>query len=1179
MQTILLEAFNGLGVEFTVNVSESVLAQIHFIVRTHAGSCFDCHLTEIETQLADITQSWTDKLYDTLLEYLGEERGTQLYHRYQDSFPTVYQEDFTARHALLDIEKMEKFSHYNPLEMTLYRRLETPNGALRFKLYHSQGQISLSRLLPILENMDVEVLSERNYEIKPAKSSTSIWIQELILCHDEKQTIDLNELKTIFQQTFAKVWQQKVENDGFNRLVLKAQLNWRDIVIFRAYYKYIQQIGANFSDKYTQNTLAHHPDIARLLLNVFHARFNPIGRQTDEDHIARDREIESLLEKIEQHLENVASLDEDRILRRFLSVILATVRTNYFQLDSGKRLKSYVSFKIDSKQIPDMPEPKPLYEIFVYSPQIEGVHLRGGKVARGGLRWSDRQEDFRTEILGLVKAQMVKNSVIVPVGSKGGFIVKNINKQGSREQIQKQGIECYKIFIRGLLDVTDNLVDNQILPPPEVIRHDVDDPYLVVAADKGTATFSDIANSIAQAYGFWLGDGFASGGSAGYDHKKMGITARGAWESVKRHFRYLGIDTQNQDVTVVGIGDMSGDVFGNGMLLSSHIKLVAAFNHLHIFIDPNPDPKISFNERKRLFNLPRLTWADYDSNLISKGGGVFDRSVKSIKLSYEMQQILGVSHYTLPPNELIKAILCAPVDLLFNGGIGTYVKAESEHHTEVGDKTNDNLRVNGQDLRCKVVGEGGNLGFTRLGRIEYALNGGRIYTDAIDNSAGVDCSDHEVNIKILLNAVVATQDMTMKQRNELLAEMTDEVAKLVLRDNYLQTQAVSLASFISSATLDVQDRFMQFLQQQVNLDRDLEFLPNKKAIQVRRNNQQGLTSPEICVLLAYSKIYLYQALLADLTHDSYLQQFLYHYFPHPLPQRYAEAITQHRLQREIIATYLTNMVINYGGNEFIFILQEETGLSVVQIVSAYVIIWQVFDMTELWTEIEVLDNKVANEVQIAMMLNIRKLLERATRWLLRNPRHNLDIAQTINYFKDGVKQFVNHLSDCISEHDQQKVERMTQAWIVANVPEMVAKKVASATLWLAALDVVDVANETNDTLLTVLKIHFSLGTKLKLHWLRDQISALPRQNRWESLSRSALRDELHHIHRHLTIQVLLSVQHEDAQQRLELWLKNNQIAINRSVQLFAELQAVDKPDLAMLSVVLREVGQLTVNNY
>ncbi|MEK7990176.1 MAG: NAD-glutamate dehydrogenase [Thiotrichaceae bacterium] len=1173
MQDILLDAFNGLSVEFTVNVSESILAQIHFIVRTHAGSCFDCNLTEIEARLAEVTQAWTDSLYETLLEHLGEERGTQLYHCYQDSFPTVYQEDFTARHALLDIEKMESLSDDNALEMTLYRPLEGVNGSLRFKLFHSKGQISLSRLLPILENMGVVVLSERNYEIKLAK--TSIWIQELILSHDSKQTIDLNELKSIFQQTFARVWQREVENDGFNYLVLKAQLNWRDIIIFRAYYKYIQQIGANFSAKYTQNTLAHHPAIARLLLNVFHARFNPIGRQTPKDNAARDKELETLLEKIEQNLDNVESLDEDRILRRFLSVIMATLRTNYFQLDAGKRAKSYVSFKFDSQQIPDMPEPKPLYEIFVYSPQIEGVHLRGGKVARGGLRWSDRQEDFRTEVLGLVKAQMVKNAVIVPVGSKGGFVAKKLNKNSSREEMQKQGIACYQTFIRGLLDVTDNLVDNQIVPPTDVIRHDEDDPYLVVAADKGTATFSDIANNIAKDYGFWLGDGFASGGSAGYDHKKMGITARGAWESVKRHFRHLGVDTQSQDFTVIGIGDMSGDVFGNGMLLSPHIKLQAAFNHLHIFLDPNPNPKTSFAERQRLFDLPRSTWADYNSTLVSKGGGVFPRSAKSIVLSYEVQKMLNVSHYSMPPNDLIRALLCAPVDLLWNGGIGTYVKSETEHHADVGDKTNDNVRVDGHDLRCKVVGEGGNLGFTQLGRIEYALNGGRIYTDAVDNSAGVDCSDHEVNIKILLNAVVANQDMTLKQRNILLAEMTDEVAKLVLRDNYLQTQAVSLPLSIGNQLLDVQSRFMKFLESQVNLDRELEFLPNDKAIQARRKNQQGLTSPEISVLLAYSKIHSYQALLAsDLVDDSYFQHILNDYFPQPLPQRYPQQISQHRLQREIIATYLTNMIVNYGGNEFIFILQEETGLSVAQIVSAYVVSWQVFSMADLWAEMEALDNQVANDVQMAMMLDTRKLLERATRWLLRNPHPDFDIAETVTYFKTGVNQLAENLWQFMSPHDKQELELVAQKSIAIGVPELLARKVACLTVWLSALDVVDVANETQEDLLTVMAVHFSLGTQLKLHWLRDQISTLPRQNRWESLSRSALRDELYRTHRHLTMQVLQSVQHDDVQQRVELWLAENQAAVERSIKIFTELQVVEKPDLSMLSVVLREVGRL-----
>jgi glutamate dehydrogenase len=1201
LQVELLNAFGGTCIEFHVRLSESLLAQIHFLVYTPTGTSTECEIKDIENQLLEVICQWQDVLHNALLEHNGEEQGTRLFRRYQNAFSVSYREDFPARYAVYDIEKVETVLEHSltslpraktvPLDkvtpptrakriaMTLYRPLEAVDHSLRFKLFHPQHHISLSEVLPMLENMGVQVMNERAYEVRTS-DNPPVWIQDFGLRQkrtelpleqtqtNDKTLLNIAQIRESFQDLFERVWQGEVENDGFNRLVLHAQLTWREIVVFRAYWKYLCQIGGSFSQKYVEQALVNNPPLTKALFALFEARCNPTAPQAQNSDF--------LVQHIENILDSVASLDEDRILRRFLGVILATLRTNYFQVDENGQPKPYLSFKFAPHKVPDLPEPRPMFEIFVYSPQVEGVHLRGGKVARGGLRWSDRMEDFRTEILGLVKAQMVKNAVIVPVGSKGGFVVKQLPTEAGRDAVQAAGIKCYQTFIRGLLDLTDNLVDGQIVPPPDTVRYDDNDPYLVVAADKGTATFSDIANAIAQEYHFWLDDAFASGGSAGYDHKKMGITAKGAWEAVKRHFRQLGLNTQTQDFTVIGIGDMAGDVFGNGMLLSEHIKLVGAFNHQHIFLDPNPEAKISFQERQRLFQLPRSTWADYDTRLLSEGGGVFPRSRKSIPLSPQVQTLLGIQADALPPNELIRAMLRAPVDLLWNGGIGTYVKATSEHNVEVGDRANDALRINGQDLRCKVVGEGGNLGFTQLGRIEYARQGGYIHTDAIDNSAGVDCSDHEVNIKILLNAIVANADMTSKQRNQLLADMTDAVAHLVIKDNYLQTQTLSIAQTLSPQLIDLHTRFIHHLEKQRQLVRALEFLPNDKELTKRRANHQGLTSPELCVLQAYSKITLYNALLnSDFSEEPDFETVLTNYFPAPLPQRFADPIAQHHLRREIIATVLTNLVVNRASSEFVYLLTEETGLMAPDIVRAFMVAWEIFDMSNLWAEIEALDNQVNAQVQIQMMIEARKQVERATRWLVRHHQLPLDIAKTITVLHPGVSQLAESLLNLIGSSDQDSIATRAQNLSQAGVPELLATRIASLETWLAALDIGEVAHTTTVALEKVAMVHFRLGTCLKLHWLRDQISNLPRDNRWTALSRSALRDELYRTHRQLTTVVLQSdTENLEPKAQIETWMALKTVRIERCLKVLAEIAHVEKPDLAMLSVALREIRNL-----
>ncbi|HEX5130062.1 MAG TPA: NAD-glutamate dehydrogenase domain-containing protein, partial [Usitatibacter sp.] len=853
---------------------------------------------------------------------------------------------------------------------------------------------------------------DASFEIEPAGSPP-------VFLHDfgmraARPIPDVEAIKAITEEALAKVARQEIDNDGFNRLTPLAALAADDVVVLRAYAKYAKQTGFTFSQAYIEQTLAAHPGITARVVEYFKARFDPRFKGSRED---AQKAIEG---EIRAGLDKVSIADEDKILRRFFHLVRATIRTNNWVRDASGARKPYLSLKLSSKDVPERPEPRPLYEIFVYAKRFEAIHLRFGKVARGGLRWSDRPEDFRTEILGLVKAQQVKNVVIVPVGSKGGFVLKAAPPASDREAYLKEGIACYQNFLRGLLDVTDNLVGGKVVPPKDVVRHDADDPYLVVAADKGTATFSDFANAMAAEYGFWLDDAYASGGSVGYDHKKMGITAKGAWESVKRHFREMGVDTQAQDFTVAGIGDMSGDVFGNGMLLSKHIRLVAAFDHRHVFLDPDPDPAKSYVERERMFALPRSSWDDYDKSLISKGGGVFPRSAKAIKVSKEAAAVLGIDPAELTPQELLKAILEAPVDLLYNGGIGTYVKASYQSHGEVGDRANDAIRVNGADLRCKVVGEGGNLGFTQLGRVEYAAKGGRAYTDAIDNSAGVDCSDHEVNIKILMGIVMQDGEMTLKQRNKVLADMTDDVARLVLTDNYYQTQSLAVSGVRADKLLDSQAAYIRVLERAGRLNRAVEYLPSDDEIAERRAARQGLHAPERAVLLAYSKMQIYDELLAStLVDDEYVARALVGYFPQLLQKKHAEPMSRHPLKREIVATVVTNTMVNRTGSIFVHRMQEETGASTEEITRAYVLVRDIFGLEALWASIDALDNKVPASVQYEMLIEVGRLVVRGTLWFLRRRRERLPIAQVLDIFRPALDALRGQVPAILSAGDQE----------------------------------------------------------------------------------------------------------------------------------------------------------------
>jgi glutamate dehydrogenase len=1169
-QAILTEALNGSSSEFNVHLSESALARVLITVRTTPGNIPKFDVRELEAKLAAVARRWSDDVKQALIEAAGEARGNDLARQFAAAFPAAYREDFSGRAAVPDIQMVAKLSDAEPLGMSLYRPLEASPGTLRFKLYHLGSPVTLSDSLPMLEHMGLKVLDERPYRATP-EGSPAVWMHDFGMQSGIADTeIEIDTLHAIFEEAFGRIFVGEVENDDFNRLVLSGRLPAHEIVVLRAYAKYLRQIGFPLSQAFIESTLAAHADIARALVALFKIRFDP------EETVGAGAKTADRVREIEQALEQVENLSEDRVLRQYLAVILATTRTNFWRRDAAGQRKRFLSFKFDPSKVPGLPEPKPMFEIFVYSTRFEGVHLRGGKVARGGLRWSDRPEDFRTEVLGLVKAQMVKNIVIVPVGSKGGFVLKRAPPPSDREAYMREGIACYQDYLRGLLDITDNRVGDKIVPPPQVKRHDPDDPYLVVAADKGTATFSDYANGISKEYGFWLGDAFASGGSVGYDHKVMGITARGAWESVKRHFREMGIDTQTTDFTVAGIGDMSGDVFGNGMLLSRHIKLVAAFDHRHIFLDPDPDTEANFAERERIFKLPRSSWGDYDAKLISAGGGIYPRSAKSIALSPQVKSALGITADALAPVELVNAILKAPVDLLYNGGIGTYVKAKSESHAQVGDRANDGLRVNGRELRCKVVAEGGNLGCTQLGRIEYALAGGRINTDAIDNSAGVDTSDHEVNIKILLGLAISEGELTEKQRNIQLAEMTDDVAALVLRDNYFQTQALSVTGRIAPQLLDAQQRFIQYLEKNGKLNRALEYLPSDEEISERRAKGLGFTSPERAVMLAYSKIWLYDELLAStLPDDPWVATALSRYFPQALRERYAAYMARHPLKRDIIATHVTNSMINRVGSTFVHRLLETTGGKPHEIVRAYLLNREVFGFVNLWQQIEALDNKVDDAVQSAMLIDTSRLIDRGTMWFLRSRRLSEDMAATIGHFAERVEALATRLPKLLDEADRARIGAAVAHYVAQGVSQELAQRVVTFDTLYATLDIVEVADATRRPVELIAEIYFDLATRLGLPWLREMIVALPGQDHWEMLAKGAMLDDLSGLQRTITGEVIVGGGDITAPSGLiAAWQDRNRRGIERAAQLLGELRAATAIDAAMLSVALRELRNL-----
>lgn len=1179
MADILTETFGGESVEFAARVSESALSRLQFVVRVPRGrrvrTLDRAEQEHLEQRLVEVSRTWSDRLGDALRAEHGEEEGDRLMDRFGRAFPTAYEETFSVNQGLADLQHLDRLGPGRGTSVALYRQAEGTADTRRFKLFRVDP-LSLTDILPIFTHMGVEVVDEQPYEVERA-DGTTLHVYDFGL---RVQNADIWEacphdrLRDLFEGAVAAVWDGRAESDGFNKLVLAAQLTWRQVVILRTVAKYLRQTRATYSQDYLEDALVSHPGIARDLVALWENRFDPDHASATSAE-ARDDAEEEGAQRILDALDDVSSLDHDRMIRAFLGVIRAGLRTNFYQPGvDGAEHKPYVSLKLNPKAVPDLPAPRPQFEIWVYSPRVEGVHLRFGPVARGGLRWSDRREDFRTEILGLVKAQMVKNAVIVPTGSKGGFYPKQLPDMAvDREAWLEEGKAAYRMFISGLLDVTDNRVSGDIVPPERVVRHDGDDPYLVVAADKGTATFSDIANGVSQSYGFWLDDAFASGGSAGYDHKAMGITARGAWESVKRHFRDMGTDTQTQEFTVVGVGDMSGDVFGNGMLLSEHIRLVAAFDHRHVFVDPSPVAAQSFTERKRLFELPRSSWDDYDRSLVSEGGGVFPRSLKSIPVTPQMAEALGIRKGVdaMTPAELIHAILLAPVDLLWNGGIGTYVKASTEDHLSIGDRANDAIRVDGKELRVKVVGEGGNLGLSQLGRIEAAFNGVRVNTDAIDNSAGVDTSDHEVNIKILLGEVVRAGGLTTEQRNELLASMTDDVAAHVLRDNYEQNVLLGNARAQEHSMVSVHQRLIHWLEDRDDLDRALEFLPSDAEIEKRAHDGLGLKSPEFSVLVAYAKLALKEDILASsIPDDPYFERTLAEYFPPAIQEKYAGELARHPLRREIVTNSVVNSMVNRGGITFAFRAQEEAGATPEQVTRAFVVCREVFGLADYVREVEALDAVVPTSAQTALYLEFRRLLDRAVRWFLTSRPSRLDIGAEIERFKGVVQELGPQVPDLLRGDERKRLDKRAAELVKAGVPNELAQRAAMLLDWFSLLDIVDIATDTGRAPTEVAPLYYVVSERFGIDAMLTKVTRLPRDDRWDALARGALRDDLYAVLESLTRSVIeVGGEAATPEAQWEAWEKANKESIQRSRTALSAIRRLDHPNIAALSVALR----------
>ncbi len=1158
---VLERAYAGQFITFNTQITDSPLARVTIFVRTRPGHIPEVDLAALETTISDLANLWAEALRESIIGLTGEAEGEKLAQTFANAFPIAYVNSHSAQAAAFDIRKSIESLEGDGLAVELYRRPGEPTDHLHLKCYTRDLNSELSGIIPLLENMGFTVIDATPFIVTPLAPFAPILLRNFTLRAPEATGIDLAVDKARIEEAIGAVWRGTSDNDTLNALILASGLSVRGVAVLRAYSRYLQQLDFPYSQPFIAGALRAHPEVACQISDMFDARFNP--KQTK-----RTEAVEAIKATIEATLDTVTNLAEDRIIRRFVALVLATLRTNFYQLENGVR-KPYLSLKIRSSQVPGMPLPVPFAEIFVTSMRMEGIHLRGGSVARGGLRWSDRPEDFRTEVLGLVKAQMVKNAVIVPQGAKGGFILRKAPAE--REAFMEEGIACYRMFLRGLLDITDNIVGHTIAAPKDVVRHDGDDPYLVVAADKGTASFSDIANGVAADYGFWLGDAFASGGSAGYDHKKMAITARGGWVSVERHFREIGKDISKESFTAVGVGDMAGDVFGNGMLLSHNIKLVAAFNHKHIFIDPNPDTAKSYAERKRLFELPRSNWTDYAPALISKGGGVYERTAKLIKLNAETRAVLGTELTECTPDELIRTILKAPVDLLWNGGIGTYVKATTESHEQVGDRANVGLRINGRELRCKIVGEGGNLGFTQLGRIEFARTGGKINTDAIDNSGGVDCSDHEVNIKIALGKAVESNRLTIPKRNVLLKKMESEVTDLVLLDNRLQTQAISIAETQGHELLDTAEQLMHQLEAEKFLNREVEFLPEAKQFAELRAARMGLTRPEIAVLLAYAKMAISRDLKESALLDApYFENDLLRYFPKEMQKGFGDDIKSHRLRREIVATLITNSIVNRAGFNFAHSLMRATGLGAPDIAQAYVATRDAFGLRQLWADIEALDGKVPSALQSQLFTIVNHFIEHSCRWFLVHVPQPMKLDAVMDRYAEGIRDIATEAESMMTETLVKAYHRRVDRWENDGVPVGLANKMGKLELLSSACDIIDIAAATKRSVQDVGHTYFELGAQLKLGWLRRSAIRITAENYWQRLAVKSLIIELYQAQRRLTQEAITRYARKKGDPAL-LWVQDREDAMARYLAFVNELRTQPTLDYSMLIVALRQV--------
>ena len=1172
IQAILEKETHGTCSNFYTTLDDSVFARVMYVINISQINPPKISDKKIEQLLRDCGQTWAERLSHALSDaYTNENRITDLTLNYAEAFPISYTMKYQAKHSIFDIENIEKALSSKSIVLDLYKPEDMDKKNIRLKIFHVGSPVTLSDVLPILEDMGLRVIAELPFEVKPESSEKSVWIHDFLLEMPELDgVIDLKKIKYNFEEAFIKTWDNEVEKDSLNHLVLSSGANWHEITILRAYVRYIKQLCFPFSRSYIEKALTDNPKISRIIIDMFKQLHNPDYNDKSKALVAKHDK------NISQELDKVKSSDYDRILRTITGLVKATVRTNYFQRLENGGYKPCLSLKFDCSQIEDMPAPKPFREIFVYSPRVEAIHLRGDKIARGGLRWSDRHEDYRTEVLGLMKAQMVKNSVIVPMGSKGGFVVKT--QTHSHDEFMKEGIECYKIFICGMLDITDNQKGKKIIPPIDVVRHDGDDPYLVVAADKGTATFSDIANGLSQEYGFWLDDAFASGGSAGYDHKKMGITARGAWESVKYHFRLLNHDTQSQPFEVVGVGDMGGDVFGNGMILSEHILLTGAFNHLHIFCDPNPDAAKSFKERTRLFDCIG-GWDKYNEKLLSKGGRIFKRSDKVLKLTSEIKKHFDIEEDKITPNELIRAMLKSRTDLLWFGGIGTYIKATSETDADAGDKASDNLRIDATMVRAKVIGEGANLGITQLGRIEMAERGVSINTDFLDNSAGVDSSDHEVNIKILMSDVMSQKDhnMDLAARNKLLEKMTDEIAEHVLRHNYQQAQAISMMEMQAHENLQLHDAFIQDMEREQGFDRAIEGLPDQEIIEQRLRTGKGFTRPELCVIFAYAKINLTRELLnSNIPDDPEMNYWIMDYFPEILGKKYEKEILRHRLKREIIATMMANSLINRMGPTFLQSRMNKTGASVNQITKAYVVVRDAFDLRGLWDDIEAMDGSVPAQVQLKAMHEIALLSEHGITWFLMRLGREININKDAKEFGAGIKLLSKNLDKLVTPNLYLTIKQRKDSTIQNGIPEKLAHQIALMPVLTSACDIIRISLEQNIDLQNTARTYFELGERFNLDWLRQQVRFLPHKDNWQNEARSGLLDSIYSCQAGLTVRILRDVgaKSGNGTSLVNLWLEKHGSYAQQLDPLFADLRRNGMVDLTMLTVAEQRLRSL-----